>query len=40
MVEGTMSDSLVYLVDYRTFCLEWGSEDSKTGPKFYERNLL
>jgi len=32
--------SLVYFVDYRIFCLGWESEDSKTGPEFYERNLL
>jgi len=34
MVESRTSGSLVYLVDYRIFGLEWGSEDSKMGPEF------
>jgi len=32
MVESTTSGYLVYLVDYRIFCLGWGSEDSKMDP--------
>jgi len=28
-----------YLVDNYIFCLGWSSEDRKTVPEFYERNL-